>query len=58
MKNLLKVFLMCFITLFAFAGQMMGQQKTITGRVVDALNVCEAGSCCGKPNKTEHSNER
>lgn len=38
MKNLLKVFLMCFITLFAFAGQMMGQQKTITGRVVDALN--------------------
>ena len=37
MKNLLKVFLMCFITLFAFAGQMMGQQKTITGRVVDAL---------------------
>ena len=36
MKNLLKVFLMCFITLFAFAGQMMGQQKTITGRVVDA----------------------
>ena len=99
MKNLLKVFLMCFITLFAFAGQMMGQQKTITGRVVDALNegmpgvnvqvkgttsgtitnidgdfsisvpntksvlvffywICEAGSCCGKPNKTEHSNER
>ena len=38
MKNLLKVFLLCFITLFAFAGQMMGQQKTITGRVVDALN--------------------
>ena len=38
MKNLLKVFLMCFITLFAFAGQIMGQQKTITGRVVDALN--------------------
>ena len=38
MKNLLKVFLMCFITLFAFSGQMMGQQKTITGRVVDALN--------------------
>ncbi len=31
-------FLMCFITLFAFAGQIMGQQKTITGRVVDALN--------------------
>lgn len=27
-----------FLTLFAFAGQMMGQQKTITGRVVDALN--------------------
>ncbi len=27
MKNLLKVFLMCFITLFAFAGQIMGQQK-------------------------------
>ena len=37
MKNLLKVFLMCFITLFAFAGQIMGQQKTITGRVVDGL---------------------
>ena len=55
MKNLLKVFLMCFITLFAFAGQIMGQQKTITGRVVDALNEGMPG---GKPNKTEHSNER
>ena len=38
MKNLLKVFLLCFIALFAFAAQSMGQGKTITGQVVDALN--------------------
>ena len=38
MKNLSKVFLMSFILLFAMATQMMGQQKTITGRVMDALN--------------------
>ena len=38
MKNLSKVFLLCFITLFAFAAQSMGQGKNITGQVVDALN--------------------
>lgn len=38
MKNQLKVFLVCFISLFTFAGQMMGQQKAITGKVVDTLN--------------------
>ena len=38
MKNLSKVFLLCFIALFAFAAQSMGQGKTITGQVVDALN--------------------
>ena len=38
MKNLSKVFLLCFITLFAFAAQSMGQGQNITGQVVDALN--------------------
>ena len=33
MKNLSKVFLLCFITLFAFAAQSMGQGKNITGQV-------------------------
>lgn len=37
MKNLLKVFLLCFIALFAFAAQSMGQGKTITGQVVHPL---------------------
>lgn len=38
MKNLSKVFLVCFISLFAFAAQAAAQQKTVTGRVTDNLN--------------------
>lgn len=38
MKNLSKVFLVCFIGLFAFAAQVAAQQKTVSGRVTDNLN--------------------
>lgn len=38
MKNLFKVFPLCFIGLFVLAAQSAAQQKTITGKVTDAMN--------------------
>ena len=38
MKKQSKAILVCFICLFGFVAHMMGQQKNITGKVVDVLN--------------------